>query len=112
MKTDARKLSREALIERRKQAIRLYQKLGSIKQTAEVVGSTEKTVGNWVKIWKTDGIKALKPKISGRKKGEGMSLSKSQQKHIQKMIVDKNPDQLKMDFALWNRLAVQCLIEA
>ena len=93
-------------------AVKLYQKLGSNKEVAKLVGSTEKAVGSWIKTWKQSGIKALKPKTAGRKKCSGMHLSKLQQKQIQKIIIDKNPDQLKMDFALWNRQAVQCLIEA
>lgn len=111
MNTDARKLSNNALYERRKQAVRLYEELRSIKKVARFVGSTEKTVGNWIKTWKRDGLMALKPKTAGRKKESGMRLSKLQQKQLQKIIVDRYPDQLKMDFALWTREAVKCLIE-
>lgn len=112
MNTDARKLNNQALYERRKMAVKLYQKLMSNKEVAKLVGSTEKAVGSWIKTWKQGGVNALKPKTAGRKKGSGMHLSKLQQKQIQKIIIDKNPDQLKMDFALWNRQAVQCLMEA
>ena len=111
MNTDARKLNNQALYERRKQAVRLYKKLQSIKEVAKFVGSTEKTVGNWIRTWKQDGLRALKPKVAGRKLESGMTLSKLQQKQLQKIIVDQYPDQLKMDFALWTRLAVQCLIK-
>lgn len=111
MNTDARKLSNQALYERRKQAARLYKNLGSIKKVADLVGSTEKTVGNWIRVWKRDGLKALQPRTAGRKKESGMRLSKQQQKQIQRIIVDQCPDQLKMDFALWTREAVRCLIE-
>jgi len=38
-------------------------------------------------------------------------LSKEQEKRIQKAIVDKEPDQLKLPFALWTRIAVQQLIK-
>ena len=49
--------------------------------------------------------------MSGRKKESGMTLSQDQQKQIQKILVDKCPDQLKMIFALWTREAVQQLIK-
>ena len=111
MNTDARKLNNQALFERRKQAVRLFKELQSIKKVAKLVGSTEKTVGNWIRTWKQDGPKALKPKTAGRKKESGMRLSKLQQNQLQKIIIDKCPDQLKMDFALWTREAVQCLID-
>ncbi len=111
MNTDARKLNNQALYERRKQAVRLYKELQSIKNVSNLVGSTEKTVGNWIRIWKRDGLKALKPKTAGRKKESGMRLSTPRQNQLQKMIVDQCPDQLKLDFALWTREAVQCLID-
>lgn len=37
-------------------------------------------------------------------------LNNSQEKEIQKMIIDKFPEQLKLDFALWTRKAVKELI--
>ena len=111
MNTDARKLNNQALYERRKQAVRLYKELQSIKNVSNLVGSTEKTVGNWIRIWKRDGLKALKPKTAGRKKESGMRLSTPRQNQLQKMIVDQCPDQLKLDFELWTREAVQCLID-
>lgn len=112
MNTDAGKLNKQALYERRKMAVRLYQELGSKRKAAELVGSTEKTVGVWINAWKAKGIKVLKPKTAGRKKGSGQTLSALQQKQVQGIIIDKCPEQMKMDFALWTRKAVQCLIEA
>ena len=47
----------------------------------------------------------------GRKTGEKRHLSPPQERRIQKLIVDHCPDQLKLDFALWNRIAVQQLIK-
>jgi hypothetical protein len=38
-------------------------------------------------------------------------LSSQQEKEIQNMIVDKMPDQLKLDYALWTRKAVKELVE-
>lgn len=111
MNTDARKLSNDSLFERRKQSVRLYKKLKSIKEVSQLVGSTEKTVGKWIRQWKLEGVKSLRPKVPGRKKESGMHLTMDEQELIRSMIVDKCPDQLKMDFALWTRKAVQQLIQ-
>jgi len=47
----------------------------------------------------------------GRKYGEKRHLTAEQEKQIRKMIVDHYPDQLKLQFALWDRLAVRQLIK-
>ena len=54
---------------------------------------------------------ALKPKARGKKVGDGRSLTADQEASIRKLICDKRPEQLKMDFALWTRAAVGELIE-
>ncbi len=46
----------------------------------------------------------------GRRHGEKRSLTEEQERHIQKLIVDKTPDQLKFPFALWTREAVRQLV--
>jgi hypothetical protein len=38
-------------------------------------------------------------------------LSETQESAVRKIICDKRPEQLKMEFALWNRAAVMQLIE-
>ena len=48
----------------------------------------------------------------GQEERGGRILTPDQEAHIQKLIVEKRPEQLKMDFALWTRAAVGQLIEA
>lgn len=38
-------------------------------------------------------------------------LNQAQEQEIQRMIIDKMPDQLKLDFALWTHKAVKELVE-
>ena len=54
---------------------------------------------------------ALKPAARGKKLGDGRALSESQERAVRQIICDKRPEQLKMEFALWNRAAVMQLIE-
>lgn len=57
------------------------------------------------------GAASIAPTARGRRAGEGRSLSELQERTMQQLICDKRPEQLKMGFALWNRAAVQQLIE-
>ena len=53
---------------------------------------------------------ALKPGMRGRQAGMGRSLSIEQEQAIRALICEKQPEQLKMEFALWTRAAVMQLI--
>ena len=59
----------------------------------------------------TTGTQGLKPAARGRKQGGGRLLSESQELAVRQIICDRCPEQLKMEFALWNRAAVMQLIE-
>ena len=109
---DARTISAAELYDRRKQAIVLYKKVTMTQaEIGEVVGVNRNSVSEWVKLWKEGGLKALKPLSSGRPVGTGRTLTAAQESEIQKCLIEKNPEQYKMDFALWTRSAVQGLIE-
>ena len=110
-KEDARKQSREVLHERRKQVIRLYRKGMRVMKIVEHSGLSWSAVNAAIKKYSTGGAEKLKPSARGRKLGTGRALSDEQELMIRQMICDKRPEQLKMDFALWNRAAVMQLIE-
>jgi transposase len=55
-------------------------------------------------------MSCIKEKVRGRKTGEKRSLSKQQEREIQRIIIDKCPDQMKLSFCLWTRAAIQQLI--
>jgi len=48
----------------------------------------------------------------GVKSEDKKLLSLKQEKEIQKIIIDKMPQQLKLHFALWTRKSVKNLIES
>ena len=110
-KTDARKLKPEVQQELRKQAIRLRKTGMKQKQIAEILGVYPTTVSKWCRAYKQQGNQAIRAKKRGRPDGACRTLSAEQEKQIQKAIVDKEPDQLKLPFALWTRIAVQQLIK-
>lgn len=109
-KEDARSLPAAAQEEKRKQAVRLRQQGFSYREIAEVVGVHLGTVGKWIRAYEDNGSKAIQSRRRGRERGSGQRLSLLQQHRIQSLIMDRTPDQLKLDYALWTRKAVMELI--
>lgn len=110
-KRDARTLSPLQLDEVRNTAISLWKKGYSRRKIGEFLDVHYNSVGRWISAYELEGSGALRSAKRGRKKGDSRTLSAQQEKKIQKMIIDKTPDQLKMPFALWTRRAVCDLIE-
>ena len=108
---DARHQSLAALHERRKQVIRLHKKQYGVMHIVELTGLSWPAVRTAIDLYEAGGLAAIKPKERGKKSGEGRKLSAEQEAHIRKLIVEKRPEQLKMEFALWTRAAVGQLIE-
>jgi len=108
---DARTQSIEELHERRKQVVRLHKQGIGVMQIVHLSGLSWPAVHTALDLYRQGGWRALKPRSPGRKAGTGRSLDKAQEARIKKLICDKRPEQLKMDFALWNRPAVMLLIE-
>lgn len=105
-KIDARKLPRDVIEEKRRQARRLRERGMTRAEIGELVGVHADTVGRWLKL--SPG--QLRVNHGGRKAGEGRHLTSDQEKRIRRMITDKMPDQLKLEYALWTRKAVMELI--
>ena len=109
-KIDARKLSTEAQQHLRYQVIRLRKQGRKHAEISAITGIHRSTCVAWWNRYKNEGKKALKIKKRGRPVGSCRKLNEEQEKEIQKAIRDKCPDQLKLPFALWTRIAVQQLI--
>jgi transposase len=69
------------------------------------------SVSKWVRKARADGREALAAGRRGRRAGEQLALVPWQQAQIVKTIREKNPEQLRLPFALWTREAVRDLIE-
>lgn len=110
-KDDARYSTMAQLHERRKQVIRLHLKGYGVMQIVDLSGLSYPTVRSAIDRYEEGGFAALKPSLRGKRTGQGRVLTEEQELAIQKIICDKRPEQLKMEFALWNRAAVAQLIE-
>jgi transposase len=64
-----------------------------------------------IDLFDAGGWHAIRPALRGRSPGVGRVLTEMQEDSIQRTIIDKRPEQLKMDFFLWSRAAVGQLIE-
>lgn len=110
-KTDTRKLSPETQYELRKQVVRLRKKGQSNQEISEIVGLYHTHVSTIWQMYQKGGLDALKPKVRGRKHGEQRNLTVEQEATVKKLLVDKTPDQFKLQFALWTRDAVRLAIK-
>lgn len=110
-KQDFRKLNCQERYIIRKRAIALLTGKKTQKEISEIFGVRTNTVSSWVKSYKSQGLKGLKDIKRGIKSEDKKLLSAEQEASLQKMIIDKMPDQLKLSFSLWTRKAVKELIE-
>jgi len=110
-KTDIRKLNQQAQFELRKQVVRLRQKGMGTKEISEITGISVPHISTIWQKFQRGGLNAIKPGVRGRRHGDQRQLSSDQEKAIQKLLVDKTPDQLKLHFALWSRDAVRLAIK-
>lgn len=110
-KIDIRQLSDRERALLRRQVIRLRKQGKGNKEVAELLGLSVQTTSRWWQWHQREGDAMLAVPKRGRKYGEKRHLTAEQEKQIRKMIVDHYPDQLKLQFALWDRQAVQQLIK-
>jgi transposase len=110
-KPDGRKHAKEVLQELRNQIIRLRLQGKRNKEVAEIVGVSVPHASTVWQSYKKGGRKALALGKRGRRIGEQRVLTPAQEKQIQRLLIDKMPDQLKLPFGLWTREAVRQLIQ-
>ena len=77
----------------------------------ELSGLSYPTVRGVIDRFEGGCVAAIKPALRGKRAGQERLLTEEQERTIQKIICDKRPEQLKMEFALWSRATVMQLIE-
>lgn len=110
-KEDFRTITEATRYTIRKRAIRLINTGKKKSEVAKIFGVKNGTITEWVKNYKEFGRQGLISKPKGVKSEDKKLLSPTQEKAIQLMIVDKMPEQLKLEYALWTRKAVKELVE-
>ena len=111
-KLDLRSVSSEVREAIRKRGIARIKSGEKKCKVAEMFGVPNNTVTNWWKSYKANGNKGLKDNKRGAKSENCKLLTDAQEVMVQKMIVDKYPDQYKLSYALWTRNAVKELIKS
>ncbi len=105
--TDARKHNQQTQYELRKQLVRLRKQGMNNKTAAEIVGISANHGSTIWQKYQRGGIEAIKPGARGRQPGAKRTLSLEQENALKQLLVDKNPRQFKLPFALWTRDAVR-----
>lgn len=109
-KVDARKLSTEVQQHNRDTAIRLFHEGKSRKDIAAIVGVHYMTVCKWIDAFKKLGEKGITIEKRGRTEGTKRKLTESQEAALKQKLIDRAPNQMKLDFALWTSRAIRALV--
>ena len=105
------KMRKEELQIQRKIVIKMFGKGYKAKEILEIVDLKKRTVIGLIAAYKKQGESVIKLKKRGRKVGEQRKLTKEQEKQVQKALIDKDPNQFKLDCCVWDRTTVSLLIE-
>ncbi len=106
--TDARRHSPEKLEVLRERGFALRREGYRVVEIAKALGVVRGTVYKWFRhAAATDEQSATQGGQRGRPKRVGAKLNAEQEKKIRALIIEKNPKQLKFDFALWTRRAIK-----
>lgn len=108
MKLDGRVLDHGTLEQIRKRTVlQIVEGESSIKEVAGVLGFHVRTVQKWIKKYRDGGVLSITAiPLNGRPS----KLTDGQKKRIAKLVMGKDPRQLKLPFALWTREQVKELI--
>lgn len=108
MKTlDGRKINPKAMEEIRTRAVQRVQAGESPEVVIKALGFSRACIYNWLSRYRNGGWHALR---TGSRSGRPKKLDGKQIRWIYKTIRDKDPLQLKFEFALWTRSMIVELI--
>ncbi len=99
-KRDTRKISSEAQYELRCSCLRMLRRGMKQVEVASILEVSRTSVVRWLRNYRQEGMNGLKVKTRGRHHGQKRRLDREQERSIQRMLVDKTPDQLKLPYAV------------
>ena len=104
---DGRKINRKALEEIRIRAVKRVEAGESPEVVIKALGLTRPRIYEWLAKYREGGVEAL---LSSKASGRPPKLPGNALQKIYRMVVGKDPRQLKFPFALWTRGMVRELI--
>lgn len=110
IKLDARKQTRQALYERRREAISLHERGVPVMQIVARSGLSWSAVNSAIKQYLAEGDSGLMPLTRGRKRGTGRILTADQEVEVRTFIRKRRPFFYGLKKSLWDRGVVQQLI--
>jgi transposase len=108
---DARTLTPTAQQEKRRIAMGMREAGASFTDIGRALGVHYMTVSKWWDRYQAGGVAALAAQKRGPAVGAHRRLTAKQELVIQRAITDSTPDQLKLPFALWTRIAIAQLVQ-
>lgn len=103
---DARSLPAAALEELRRRAVAAVEAGGSRVEVARLFGVSRRTVGSWVLAYRDNGEDAFRSRPRGRRSGEQLALSVSEQETTIKTIVSGRPKDAGLAYQVWAKPAI------
>jgi len=110
-KVDARKQTRDALFERRRQVVQLLGEGVPVMKIVECTGLSWAAVNAAIEKYRLEGDSGLRPAARGRKPGAGRALTEDQEADVRQFIRRRRPQYYKLKKNLWDRDTVKQLIE-
>jgi transposase len=107
---DTRSLPPQVLEDLRRRAVAAVESGLPQVQVARLYGVSRKTVGVWVRAYRTRGTESFRSRKRGRRSGDQLALSAAQQAWLVKTIGNGPPDEAGLAHHLWTRQAVAELI--
>jgi transposase len=111
LRTNAKRLTQTEQYLLRRNIIRLLQKGQTPDEVAQTLDVSRSHVYATKKAYEERGMSGIKPGKRGRRLGAKRILNPVQEQEIQRIIVDRNPEQLKLPGCMWTRENIRELIE-